>query len=72
MAKTLEMQFQNQSGKVAKISIENPIEPVDPVALSAAMDTIVTQNVFTSPGGDLVSKHGARIIERNVTDITLA
>ena len=29
MAKTLEMTFTNTDGKPAKVSIENPIEPVD-------------------------------------------
>lgn len=72
MAKTLEMQFTNEAGKVATISIESPIEPVDPVVLSAAMDTILTANVFVTAGGDLVSKRGARVVERNVLPVELA
>ncbi|QOR66418.1 DUF2922 domain-containing protein [Cytobacillus suaedae] len=72
MAKVLEMQFINVEGKVAKITIENPIEPIDPIALSAAMDTIITNDVFTSSGGGFVSKQGARVVERNVVDVTLA
>ncbi|QOR68159.1 DUF2922 domain-containing protein [Cytobacillus suaedae] len=72
MAKVLEMHFTNLEGKVAKVSIENPIEPIDPIALSAAMDTIITNDVFTSSGGGFVAKHGARVIERNVTDVVLA
>jgi hypothetical protein len=72
MAKVLEMQFTNLEGKVAKITIENPIEPVDPAALSAAMDTIVASDIFTSSGGGFVAKHGARVVERNVVDVELA
>lgn len=71
MAKTLELQFTNQEGKVARISIDDPIEPVDPAAVSAAMDTILTADVFTSAGGSFVAKKGARVVERNVAEIVL-
>ncbi|GGD08578.1 hypothetical protein N780_08410 [Pontibacillus chungwhensis BH030062] len=71
MAKKLEMKFENQDGRTVTISLDDPIEPVDVVALNAAMDEIVTQNCFTSSGGDLVSKKEARIVERNVADIEL-
>jgi hypothetical protein len=72
MAKTLEMSFSNYEGKTAKVSIENPIDPVDPVAVAAAMDTIIAANIFITSGGDLVEKRGARIVERTVTDVELA
>jgi hypothetical protein len=35
------------------------------------MDSILSSNVFTSAGGDLVSKKGARIVERNVADVVM-
>ncbi|WP_449540447.1 DUF2922 domain-containing protein [Ferdinandcohnia sp. Marseille-Q9671] len=69
MAKTLEMQFTNEDGKTVSISIENPIEPVDPAKVSAAMDTILSANVFLTSGGDLVAKKGARVVERNVESV---
>lgn len=72
MAKVLEMQFTNLEGKVAKVTIENPIEPVDPIALAAAMDTIIANDVFITSGGGFVAKHGARVVERNVVDVELA
>ncbi|MDF0728688.1 DUF2922 domain-containing protein [Cytobacillus sp. S13-E01] len=72
MAKVLEMQFTNLVGKLAKITIENPIEPIDAAAVSAAMDTIVANDVFTSSGGGFVAKHSARVVERNVSDVELA
>ncbi|MFS0821416.1 DUF2922 domain-containing protein [Bacillus timonensis] len=71
MAKTLEMQFKNEDGKTATISIENPIEPVDAVAVSAAMDLIISTNVFLTPGGAIVEKKGARVVERNVETVEL-
>lgn len=71
MAKTLELKFKNVEGKIATVSIDDPVEPVDAAVVSAAMDTILLQNVFTSSGGDFVAKASARIVERNEYDITL-
>ncbi|WP_404455604.1 DUF2922 domain-containing protein [Virgibacillus necropolis] len=72
MAKKIEMKFENQDGKVVTYSLDNPVEPVDAIAVQAAMDEIITQNAFTSSGGDLVAVKSARIVERNVLDIELA
>jgi hypothetical protein len=71
MAKTLELQFVNQLGKLVKITIDNPKEPINPAAVSAAMDNILMANVFTSSGGDLVEKKGARLVDHNVSDIAI-
>lgn len=70
MAKTLQLQFLNEEQKTVTISIDNPIEPVSPATVDAAMDTILSANVFISAGGDLVSKKGARLVERNVAEVT--
>ena len=72
MAKILELHFTNLVGKPAKVTIENPIEPIDPAAISAAMDKIIANDVFTSSGGGFIEKRGARVVERAVTDIELA
>lgn len=72
MTKRLELKFTNFEGKTATIFVDDPVEPVDPVAVAAAMDTIIAENVFYSSGGDLVAKQGARIVERNVTEVTLS
>ncbi|GGA64928.1 DUF2922 domain-containing protein [Ornithinibacillus halotolerans] len=69
--KALELKFENEDGKIVTYSIENPIEPVDPAAVTAAMDVILAQNAFTSSGGDLVAKHSARVVERYSEDIEL-
>ncbi len=71
MAKTLEMQFINQDGKTATVTIENPKEPVDTEAVSVAMDLIVSSNVFITPGGPIMGKKDARVVERNVEPVEL-
>ena len=53
MAKTIELHFNTNLGKVAKLSVENPIEPIDPVKVKEAMDTIVAANVFGGKSGTL-------------------
>ena len=69
--KTLELRFENEEGKIVTISLDSPVEPADPIAVSAAMDEIISQNAFESSGGELVGKVSARIVERNVTEIEL-
>jgi hypothetical protein len=72
MAKKIELLFENVEGRTVRYSLDNPVEPYDSAAVNAAMDLILSENAFTSSGGDLVGKKGARIVERNVTDIPLA
>ncbi len=72
MAKVLELQFLNTEGKTVKINVDSPIDPVDPIAITTAMDNILASNIFFTSGGEFVAKKGARVVERNVTDVELA
>lgn len=69
--KRLELLFENEEGRTVTFSLDEPVDPVDPEAVSAAMDEVLAQNVFESNGGELVKKKGARIVERYVTDIEI-
>jgi len=71
MAKQLELQFLNEDERTVTISLENPVEPVDPETVKTVMDTIISENVFMTSGGDLVSKKGARVVDRTVTNIDM-
>ncbi|MGP4106274.1 DUF2922 domain-containing protein [Virgibacillus sp. L01] len=70
--KKLELKFLNEDGKTVTYSLDNPVEPVDSAAVTSAMDEIITQDAFSSSGGNLVSKKSARIVERNVVEVDLA
>ncbi|MBM7654427.1 DUF2922 domain-containing protein [Neobacillus cucumis] len=72
MAKTLELQFGTEFGKTARISVENPKEPVDENVVKLSMAQIIAADVFTTAGGKLVASKGARVINRDVTDYELA
>ncbi|WP_347551463.1 DUF2922 domain-containing protein [Pseudalkalibacillus hwajinpoensis] len=71
MAKTLELQFNTAFNKPFSITLSDPVELVNPVAVSAAMDAVIAQNCFSTSGGNIVAKKGARIIERNENDIVI-
>lgn len=68
MAKSLELQFATDTGKISNLSVDFPKEPVNPATVKLAMDQIVAAGVFNGSNGLLVAPKGARVIERNVTE----
>jgi hypothetical protein len=72
LAKTLELQFATEGGKVARISLDNPKEPIDQAVVKQSMDQIIAAGIFYTTSGNLVSSKGARVVERNVTDYQMA
>ncbi|SDC32930.1 Protein of unknown function [Pelagirhabdus alkalitolerans] len=67
--KTLELKFTNEDNRVVTISLQDPVESIDPETIRQVMDDMIEANTFFSNGGDLVEKHSARIVERYVEDI---
>lgn len=67
----LQLRFQNEEGRMVSFTLDAPKEPVDVSEVNEAMDEILDTNAFTSTGGDLVSKHSARIVERTVDEIAI-
>ena len=67
----LEMVFRNQGGNLVIIRVVDPREDVTAEEAENVMDTILTENIFTSSGGDLVEKVEARIVERTYTWINV-
>ena len=54
------MQFLNESQKAVSLSIESPKDTLDAAAITAAMNALIASDVFTSSGGALVARKGAR------------
>ena len=71
MAKTIELHFINSGGKVGKLSVDNPKEPIDPVATKLVMDTIIAANIFAGSNMNFVSAKEVRLVEHNVTGYEL-
>jgi Protein of unknown function (DUF2922). len=65
--KSLVMTFLNAEGSRTNITIPAVKDDVTEAEVGAAMDAVIVANVFESSGGDLKSKQGAQITERNVT-----
>ena len=66
---TLRMSFKNQSGNTVSISLDNPKTDLTAAAVETAMDLLIAKNIFTTSGGDLVSKYDAKIISTDTTDL---
>jgi hypothetical protein len=71
MAKTLELEFGTEFGKTARLSIDNPKEPIDEQVVKLSMAQIIGSEIFTTGSGKFVTAKGARVIDRNVTDYEL-
>ncbi|WP_338472515.1 DUF2922 domain-containing protein [Niallia sp. XMNu-256] len=71
MAKTIELHFNSSLGKVTKLTVDNPIEPIDPVKVKSVMETIIAATIFGGQSGTLISPKEARLVEHNVTEYEL-
>ena len=69
VTQTLRMSFLNQGGNNVTISLDNPKEDLTAAEVQAAMDLIIARNIFTSSGGDLISKAYARVIDTTTTEL---
>lgn len=68
MAKKLVMTFLDDINKKMSISIDDPREDITSEEVRKVMDDIVTKNIFTSKGVDIVKIEGAKVVETTVTE----
>ncbi|OUM85493.1 MAG: hypothetical protein BAA01_10480 [Bacillus thermozeamaize] len=71
-SKTLELIFRTEAGRTVRITLRDPIEPVEPAAVNNVMDTILAKNLFQTNGANWTEKVGARLQDRTVTELPLA
>ena len=69
--RVLNMKFVDADGANFNLSIKDVKYDVEDTVISAAMDTIITDNMFVSKGGELVSKSEAQVIIKETTDVVL-
>lgn len=72
MARVLEMRFNNQAGRSVTVRVPDVVDPYTGAEASLLMDNILTRNVFTSTGGELVAKGSARIVVTDISDLELS
>jgi hypothetical protein len=63
------MVFRNQSDGNVTINLNDPRADLTTAEIETAMDLIIARNVFTSSGGDLVSKQDIRVIDTTTNDL---
>jgi hypothetical protein len=69
MAKTLQLNFNTATGKKMTLTVDEPRQDLTPQSIEAAMQEIITSDVFEVNGAPLATAAGARIVERNVTEL---
>lgn len=69
--KTLELIFRTEEGRTVRITLRDPVEPLDGAAVNQVMDTILAKNVFLTNGVAWKEKAGIRLQDRTVTEIPL-
>jgi hypothetical protein len=67
----LEMDFNSELGRTQRIRIYDAKEPLTGAEVAAAMDIIITKNIFTSVGGELTAKIDARIVATDSSTLSL-
>jgi hypothetical protein len=71
MANTLQMVFQNETGKNVSISVPEVREDITDVEIKTLMQTIIAKNVFESTGGDLITIMSASLVSRDVQEFAV-
>lgn len=66
--KSLVMSFANELDKKFTITVKDIKENVEESTINSIMEYIISNNIFTTSGGSLVSKVSANIISKEVTN----
>lgn len=68
MSRTLVMVFQNEAGKNVSINIPRVKDNLSDQDVKNVMQTILSKNIFTSIGGDLVSIVSAQVVNKETEE----
>ncbi|RKD32321.1 DUF2922 domain-containing protein [Thermohalobacter berrensis] len=69
--RTLQLIFKNTSDRTSRLSIEDPRDNLTEAEINTVMNDIITRNIFSTSGGDLVRIAGARIITKDIQEFNL-
>lgn len=69
MAKTLQLNFTTAGGKKMSLTVDEPLEDLTAQTVEEAMQEIINSGAFEIDEFPLESVIGARIIERNITEL---
>jgi len=71
LTKRLELQFFDEAGTRFTVGFVDPRINLTDLEVKDAMETILVEDVFTSPRGDLTAIAGARIIAREIIEFSV-
>lgn len=69
--RVLEMDFSTELGRTQRLRVYNVKDAVTGAEVAAAMDDVITKNIFTSTGGDFTGKVSARVVVTDTNDLSL-
>ena len=67
----LVMTFINAEGKKVSLRVNNVRSDVQAAEVAAAMDEIISGNLFITSGGDMVSKESAEVVVTDTTELSV-
>lgn len=65
----LELRFLDAASKKVRLSLDDPDTELSPAEIEAAMESIITDNIFASKDGDFVAAEGARVITTSINEM---
>lgn len=68
----LQMTFLTEKGTISTLRLTGIKSTITEVEATALMDTIIEKNIFFTTTGAIASKEGAQLIEREITEYTVA
>ena len=72
MEYTLNMVFLTAGSKKTTFSVTGVKSTLTPAEVNTLMASILTENIFNTSSGDLVSKDSATIVAKTVTAVTMS
>lgn len=70
--RVLQMDFTTELGRNHRLRVYNAREDLTAAQVSAAMDQIVSSDIFSGAGGSFTGKSGAQIVVSETTEMELS
>jgi hypothetical protein len=67
--RVLRLTFENAAGSAVSITLPEPKDNLPAADIQAAMDLVISRNVFVTAGGDITGKRDIRIIDTTTNDL---
>ena len=65
---SLIMTFKNEDGKESTVTLKQIREDITSAEIEATMDVIISTDIFSSTGGNIVSKIKAQVVDKTVEE----